>query len=186
MPASQALKLETNVAVPMRDGTILYADIYRQRAQGHTCLAATDTLPIRPCPSRCTCWTPLKAAKRGYAVVIQDTRGRYTSEGEFYAFRDDIHDGYDTVEWAASQPWSLGKVGMYGNSYVGATQWLAAIAPESRPPTTTKGGPYQGGAFALGFNVSWTLANLTLANFQSLAARKSRSRQSAGAAGPGG
>ena len=71
---------------------------------------------------------PLKAAKRGYAVVIQDTRGRYTSEGKFYAFKDDIHDGYDTVEWVASQPWSLGKVGMYGSSYVGATQWQAAKA----------------------------------------------------------
>ena len=93
---------------------------------------------------------PLKAAKRGYAVVIQDTRGRYTSEGKFYAFKDDIHDGYDTVEWVASQPWSLGKVGMYGSSYVGATQWqaakacpphLAAIAPKSRPPTTATGRP---------------------------------------------
>ncbi len=55
---------------------------------------------------------PLKAAKRGYAVVIQDTRGRYTSEGEFYPFRDDINDGFDTVEWAAAQPWSSGRVGM--------------------------------------------------------------------------
>ena len=116
---------------------------------------------------------PLKAAKRGYAVVIQDTRGRYTSEGKFYAFKDDIHDGYDTVEWVASQPWSLGKVGMYGSSYVGATQWQAAKAcPPHLAAIAQSHGlqlprrVHQGGAFALGFNVSWTLGNLTLANFR--------------------
>ena len=131
---------------------------------------------------RCYRAEPISLSSRySYAVVIQDTRGRYTSEGEFYAFRDDIHDGYDTVEWVASQPWSLGKVGMYGNSYVGATQWqaakscpphLAAIAPRVTASNYHEGWTYQGGAFELGFNVSWTLGNLTLANFQSLAARK--------------
>jgi putative CocE/NonD family hydrolase len=124
---------------------------------------------------------PLRAARHGYVVVIQDTRGRYTSEGEFYPFRDDIHDGYDTVEWAASQPWSSGKVGMYGSSYVGATQWqaakscpphLVAIAPRVTASNYHEGWTYQGGAFELGFNVSWTMGNLTLANFPSLAARK--------------
>ena len=181
MPASHALKIETNVAVPMRDGTILYADIYRPEGPGPYPVLLQRTPYDKTMPLSLHMLDPLKAAKRGYAVVIQDTRGRYTSEGEFYAFRDDIHDGYDTVEWAASQPWSLGKVGMYGNSYVGATQWLAAkscpphlaaIAPRVTASNYRDGWTYQGGAFALGFNVSWTLANLTLANFQSLAARK--------------
>ena len=181
MPASQALKLETNVAVPMRDGTILYADIYRPEGPGPYPVLLQRTPYDKTMPLSLHMLDPLTAAKRGYAVVIQDTRGRYTSEGEFYAFRDDIHDGYDTVEWVASQPWSLGKVGMYGSSYVGATQWqaakacpphLAAIVPRVTASNYHDGWTYQGGAFALGFNVSWTLGNLTLANFQSLAARK--------------
>ena len=174
MPASQALKIETNVAVPMRDGTILYADIYRPEGPGPYPVLLQRTPYDKTLPLSLNMLDPLKAAKRGYAVVIQDTRGRYTSEGEFYAFRDDIDDGYDSVEWAASQPWSLGKVGMYGNSYVGGTQWQAAkacpphlnaIAPRVTASNYHEGWTYQGGAFALGFNVSWTLGNLTLANF---------------------
>jgi len=123
---------------------------------------------------------PLKAADQGFAVVIQDTRGRYTSEGEFYAFRDEPLDGYDTVEWAAAQPWSSGKIGMFGSSYVGATQWLAAttqpphlsaMMPRITASNYHEGWAYQGGAFELGFNISWTMLQLTLANFQNLAAR---------------
>jgi len=64
----------------------------------------------------------------GYLVVVQDTRGRYTSEGEWYPFLHESNDGYDTVEWVAALPNSNGKVGMMGGSYVGATQMLAAIA----------------------------------------------------------
>ncbi len=104
MPASHALKIETNVAVPMRDGTILYADIYRPEGPVPYPVLLQRTPYDKTMPLSLHMLDPLKAAKRGYAVVIQDTRGRYTSEGEFYAFRDDIHDGYDTVEWAASQP----------------------------------------------------------------------------------
>ena len=70
----------------------------------------------------------VKGASRGYVVINQDVRGRYTSDGEWYPFLHESNDGYDTVEWAASLPYSNGKVGMYGGSYVGATQMLAAIA----------------------------------------------------------
>src|SRR5262245_32222677 len=82
------------------------------------------------------------------------------------------HDGYDTIAWAAAQPWSTGKVGMFGLSYVGATQWLAAIttppALATIVPVVTasdyhEGWTYQGGAFELGFNASWTLSNLAFA-----------------------
>ena len=116
MPESQLLKMETNVAVPMRDGTILYADIYRPDGPGPFPVLLQRTPYDKNMPLSMIMLDPLKAARNGYVVVIQDTRGRYTSGGEFYAFRDDINDGYDTVEWAASQPWSSGKVGMYGNS----------------------------------------------------------------------
>ena len=120
----------------------------------------------------------MRAASHGYAVVIQDTRGRFASEGQFYPFLNEMDDGYDTVEWCASQPWSTGKVGMFGRSYVGATQWLAALA---RPPSLAaivpgitasdyhEGWTYQGGALQWGFAVSWTLSQLTLANLDAIA-----------------
>ena len=177
MPDSTNLKMETNIAVAMRDGVTLYADIYRPDGEDlyPTILQRTPYDKTNSLTN--TMLDPIRAAKAGFAVVIQDTRGRHASEGEFYAFRDDIDDGYDTVEWAATQPWSNGKVGMYGASYVGATQWLAAT---SRPPhlvtivpTVTAsnyhdGWTYQGGAFELGFNMSWTLLQLTLANFKNV------------------
>jgi putative CocE/NonD family hydrolase len=182
MPDSVSLRVETNLPVKMRDGIVLYADVYRPDSPGPFPVALQRTPYDKGAAGSMTNLDPMKAARNGYAVVIQDTRGRYTSEGEFYAFRDEINDGYDTVEWAAAQPWSTGKVGMYGASYVGATQWLAAVA---RPPHLAaivpnvtasnyhEGWAYQGGAFELGFNVSWTLLQLTLANFGALSSAKS-------------
>jgi hypothetical protein len=72
-----------------------------------------------------------RAVARGYAVVIQDVRGRYASDGDFEPYRNEGRDGYDTIEWAAAQPWSNGSVGTFGLSYPGAVQWLAAV--ESPP-----------------------------------------------------
>ena len=177
MPESASVNVQTNLSVPMRDGTILYADVYRPQGSGQFPVLLQRTPYNKETAATMSNLDPMRAAKNGYAVVIQDTRGRFTSEGEFYCFRDDINDGYDTVEWAAAQPWCTGKVGMYGASYVGATQWLAAL---TRPPHLTAilpnvtasnyhdGWTYQGGAFELGFNVSWTLNNLTLANLQAI------------------
>ena len=182
MPEFVSVKVESNVAVPMRDGTILYADVYRPDELGPFPVLVERTPYDKSGPLTVPQLPPLKAAGKGYAVVVQDTRGRFASEGEFYCFRDDILDGYDTVEWAAAQPWSSGKVGMFGCSYVGATQWLAAVA---RPPHLAaivpnltasnyhEGWTYQGGAFELGFNVSWTLGALTLANFAKASSQKS-------------
>ena len=181
MPDSVSLKMETNLPVKMRDGIVLYADVYRPDGPGPFPVVLQRTPYDKSAPGSFTNLDPLKAARNGYAVVIQDTRGRYASDGQFYCFRDEVNDGYDTVEWAAAQAWSTGKVGMYGASYVGATQWLAAL---SRPPHLTtilpnvtasnyhEGWTYQGGAFELGFNVSWTLAQLTLANFGAISSVK--------------
>ena len=181
MPHSVSLKVETNLPVKMRDGIVLYADVYRPDGPGPFPVVLQRTPYDKSAPGSFTNLDPLKAARNGYAVVIQDTRGRYASDGQFYCFRDEVNDGYDTVEWAAAQTWSTGKVGMYGASYVGATQWLAAL---SRPPHLTtilpnvtasnyhEGWTYQGGAFELGFNVSWTLAQLTLANFGAISSVK--------------
>ena len=175
MPDSVSLKVETNVAATMRDGTTLYADVYRPDGPGPfpTILQRTPYDKTSGLASQML--DPMKAAKAGFALIIQDTRGRYTSGGEFNCFIDDINDGYDTVEWAAAQPWSSGRVGMIGASYVGATQWLCAItrpphlvaiAPNVTASNYHNGWTYQGGAFELGFNASWTLLQLTLANFK--------------------
>ncbi|MGQ4809646.1 Cocaine esterase [Candidatus Entotheonellaceae bacterium PAL068K] len=173
MPESVVITLERHVPATMRDGTVLYADIWRPRAAGQYPVILSRLPYNKEHPnSIASRFIPWRAAEQGYVVIFQDTRGRWTSDGTFYPFRHEIADGYDTVEWAAALPYSNGKVGMIGASYVGATQWLAAF---DRPPHLTaiipaitasdyhEGWAYQGGAFELGFNVSWTAANLGLA-----------------------
>lgn len=166
------ITLDPDVPVPMRDGTILYADIYRPANVAPVPVLVKRTPYDKSLPLiRMLSLDPLLAATRGYAVMIQDTRGRYRSEGEFYPFRDEASDGYDTVEWAASQPWSSGRVGMYGGSYNGATQWLTAVAsppslvtmfPTFTPSDYHDGWVYQGGAFSLGFSLYWALYSFTV------------------------
>ncbi len=174
MGQETTIKTEVGVAVPMRDGVVLHADVYRPESDAKlpVLLQRTPYNKNMP-PARTAALDALRAASHGYAVVVQDTRGRYSSGGEFYPFRHEIEDGYDTVEWCASQPWSTGKVGMFGRSYVGATQWLAAlsghpalaaIAPGLTASDYHEGWTYQGGAMAWGFAVSWTLSALTMAN----------------------
>ena len=168
--AESSIVIDKDVPVPMRDGSVLRADVYRPATPGKYPVILQRTPYNKNLLAGVVLMLDVvRTASEGYAVVIQDTRGRYASDGEFYAFRDDISDGYDSVEWCAAQAWSDGKVGMYGASYVGATQWLAAI---SAPPHLKaifplitasdyhEGWTYQGGAFALGFNASWTLARL--------------------------
>ncbi len=106
---------EQGVVVKMRDGTVLRADIYRPKAEG--------TFPVllerTPYDKNGSSGFGLRAAALGYVVIVQDVRGRYTSDGEWYPFKNESSDGYDTVEWAASLPYSDGRVGMFGGSYVG-------------------------------------------------------------------
>src|SRR5206468_5641232 len=68
-----------------------------------------------------------RAVQCGYAIVIQDVRGRYASDGKFRPYENEGRDGYDTIEWAAKQSWSNGNIGTFGLSYPGAVQWLAAV-----------------------------------------------------------
>ena len=159
--ANGAVIIERNVPAKMRDGVILRADIYRPKAEGKFPVLLTRT----PYNKTGEISLGVKAAERGYVLIAQDTRGRYASEGEWYPFKHESQDGYDTVEWAASLPYSDGKVGMYGGSYVGATQMLAAIAnpphlsgifPDVTASNYHNGWTYQGGAFEQWFNESWT------------------------------
>lgn len=119
--------IEKNVAVPMRDGVILRADVRRPKASGRypVLIFRTPYDKNEGDPDNERSFND--AVKRGYAMVIQDVRGRYASAGEFTAYQNEGKDGYDTIEWAARQSWSDGRVGTFGLSYPGAVQWLAAV-----------------------------------------------------------
>jgi uncharacterized protein len=117
---------ETDVAVPMRDGVVLRADVLRP-GQGGPFPVLVYRTPYGKHVDRFAYTTFENAVKRGYAVVVQDVRGRYRSEGEFRPYENEGRDGFDTIEWAARQPWSNGAVGTFGLSYPGAVQWLAAV-----------------------------------------------------------
>jgi hypothetical protein len=159
-PAS-GVAVERGVAMKTRDGVTLRADIYRPAGEG------TFPVLLQRTPYNKDYGADFghKAALRGYMVVVQDVRGRYTSEGEWYPFKHETADGFDAVEWAAALPGSNGKVGMWGGSYVGATQMLTAIGhpphlagicPVVTASNYHENWTYQGGAFEQWFDESWT------------------------------
>ena len=159
---------ERNIEIPMRDGAVLRADLTRPDADGPFPTLLERTPYNKDGGSEVGIGAPEFFAQRGYAVLIQDVRGRFASEGEFYPFRDDgagvRRDGYDTIEWLAAQPWCNGRVGTIGGSYSGATQYRAAL---SRPPHLRamfvrqcsadfqREWVYRDGAFELGFSLYW-------------------------------
>ena len=115
-----------NVPVTMRDGVVLRADVMRPADTGKFPTLVYRT-PYGKDAARSEYTTFKNAVARGYAVVIEDVRGRYHSDGEFRPYENEGKDGYDTIEWAAAQTWSNGRVGTFGLSYPGAVQWLAAV-----------------------------------------------------------
>ena len=129
-PVGGAVQVDTAAAVPMRDGVVLRAHVWRPAAGGRVPVLVTRTPYGRGEDATASGFIG-EAVARGYAVVVQDVRGRYESEGEYEPYRHEGRDGYDTIEWAARQPWSNGVVGTFGLSYPGAVQWLAAV---ERPP----------------------------------------------------
>jgi putative CocE/NonD family hydrolase len=153
--------VQRNVAMKTRDGVTLGTDIYRPAGDGMFPVLLQRT----PYNKANETEFYRRAALRGYLVVVQDVRGRYSSEGEWYPFKHETEDGYDAVEWAAALPHSNGKVGMFGGSYVGATQMLAAIGhpphlagicPIVTASNYHENWTYQGGAFEQWFDESWT------------------------------
>jgi uncharacterized protein len=118
--------LDKNVAVPMRDGVILRADVLRPAGAGKFPVLVYRT-PYGKDAAQREYTTFENAVSRGYAVVVQDVRGRNHSDGDFRPYENEGRDGYDTIEWSAAQPWSNGRVGTFGLSYPGAVQWLAAV-----------------------------------------------------------
>ncbi len=150
----------------MRDGVVLRADVRRPAGDGRfpTLVYRTPYGKHRAATGE-TIFE--RAVERGYAVVMQDVRGRYASEGEFEPYRNEGRDGFDTIAWAASQPWSNGEVGTFGLSYPGAVQWLAALesppALKAMVPAMTYSTPenffYSGGVFDLSW-VPWIWNNI--------------------------
>jgi hypothetical protein len=149
----------------MRDGVRLEADVWRPAEAGRF-----PTLVYRtPYDRKRSADSSLvrAALARGYAVVLQDVRGRYGSAGVFLPYVHEGRDGYDTIEWAAAQPWSTGEIGTFGLSYPGAVQWLAAV--ESPPhlkamvPAMTFSSPrnffYAGGVWDLSW-LRWIWDNI--------------------------
>ncbi|MGH7310753.1 MAG: CocE/NonD family hydrolase [Candidatus Rokuibacteriota bacterium] len=119
-----------NAMVPMRDGVHLAVDVYRPARAGAFVATPLPALLERTPYSKDAAdrveTNGLWYAERGYAVVLQDVRGRYRSEGTFSFLTQEPADGYDTIEWIAGQPWCNGKVGTLGLSYAGWTQVTAA------------------------------------------------------------
>ncbi|MEH7096052.1 CocE/NonD family hydrolase [Neobacillus vireti] len=162
--------VEKNVPCKMRDGVVLYADIYRPNREGTFPVLLTRLPYSKDLPHYSHRYLDTnRLVENGFVVIIQDVRGRFQSAGEFQSFRQEGNDGYDTVEWAASLPYSTGKVGMFGMSYYGYTQLmaaskkpphLAAILPAMTLNDQRNGALYRNGVYQLGFSETWTLESI--------------------------
>jgi hypothetical protein len=171
MSGGFGIVIAKDVMVPMRDGIRLATDVYRPAREGELVGGRFPTV---------VCITPYDKAERryteiadffvphGYAVVLQDLRDRHRSEGTKEYFHSATphtgRDGYDTIEWIATQPWSNGRTGMVGSSYAGITQirtalesppHLTAIWPDVAPTNVYENQTREGGAMQL--HMFWAL-----------------------------
>lgn len=156
------VKVEKNVRIPMRDGVTTSVDIYRPDAEGRF-----PAILVRSPYSNNTEPNIAQSkfyAERGYVYLYEDVRGKYDSKGDFYPFRHEPNDGFDTDEWIGKQPWFNGKLGTRGGSYTGFTQWgqairgskfLTAMAPQVTTPDIYGNWIYIDGAMNYAFALSW-------------------------------
>ncbi|MFI5709365.1 CocE/NonD family hydrolase [Kribbella sp. NPDC051620] len=163
IPHTAAVITEEDICVPMRDGTSLRADLWRPDVSRPVPVLVSRT-PYDPIIAHAAL-QPDRLAAEGFAVLVQSCRGRFGSEGSWSYIHSEVEDGYDTVEWAALQTWSNGRVGMFGQSYGGNAQWLAAqatpphlevIAPEACAADYWEGTFDSGGTFRLALRIGWT------------------------------
>ena len=165
-------RLLRNVKVPMRDGVQLATTIYLPLAAGRY-----PSVLMRTAYNRTAVQDDFFPS-HGMGLVVQDCRGRYDSEGDFYPFIHEAKDGFDTLDWIGRQPWSNGAVGMFGDSYLAATQFYAAtegspclktLNPRFMTSDCWKRAYYCDGAFSLGLTWSWLCfecnARVSEANF---------------------
>lgn len=164
-------RIQRDVRAIMRDGTNLSADVYYPGMEGVFPVLLMRTPYDKRLPQTIVYQHPAWYARYGYIVVVQDVRGRYASDGRFTPYFQEAQDGFDTVEWASKLPGSNGRVGMYGFSYAGAAQLLAAgespsrlrcIAPGFTASDFYDGWTYRGGAFELAFILSWVVQSLAV------------------------
>ncbi|MFF4595869.1 CocE/NonD family hydrolase [Amycolatopsis sp. NPDC001319] len=162
-PPTPLVITEHDIRIPMRDGVLLRADLWRPAEPDRHPVLISRT-PYSPSMVTAAL-NPHRLAAAGFAVLVQHCRGRFGSGGTWSYVHSDVEDGYDTVEWAAGRPWSDGRVGMFGQSYGGSTQWLAAqtrpphlevIAPEACAADYWEGTFDAGGTFRLALRVGWT------------------------------
>jgi putative CocE/NonD family hydrolase len=162
---------------PTINGVRMATEVYRLKGATGRSPVVLQRTPYNRFPpgagNVCNSGTHIYLAERGYVALNQDVRGRFRSDGVMDAMQQEAADGYAAVEWAAAQSWSTGKVGMFGGSYVGLTQWqpaihtpphLAAIAPMITASEYHDHWTYVNGAFDLWFAQSWML--LTFAGEQ--------------------
>lgn len=168
-----------DVFVPLPDGTRLATDVV-VRADGERHPVVLVRTPYARAGLRAV-HDPVELARDGWAVVLQDVRGRVASEGQFDAMRQEGPDGAAVVEWCAAQPWSSGRVVMTGASYNGWVQWaaarrrpkgLAAISPTITTPYSERSWFKEGGAFKLGAWATWAMAMATSGNHGTKAAER--------------
>ncbi len=169
--ARYQVEVTKNVMVSMRDGVRLAADLYRPEGAGNKLPVILIRTPYNKDSIDYVTGPAKFFAGQGYVVVTQDVRGKYHSEGEFAVQMADAQDGYDTIGWAATQPWSTGKIGTYGCSYMGEVQFLASklrhpnhitmIAQSASGATGSAGGfytnwgTYEGGTLTLSALFGW-------------------------------
>ncbi|MEV0006069.1 CocE/NonD family hydrolase, partial [Micromonospora sp. NPDC050980] len=163
--------MERDLPVPMPDGVVLRADVYRPPGPGPFPVLLMRTPYDKTVAQSVAYRHPVWLARHGYLVVVQDVRGRYASGGDFEPYHQEADDGAATVEWAAALTGADGRVGTYGFSYGGAVQLLAAAA---RPRGLVCAAPaftssdffddwtYVGGAFNNAFIISWVMQMLAL------------------------
>jgi putative CocE/NonD family hydrolase len=165
---SAGVRADFDVPAIMRDGVALRANVFRPDDDG---VGRYPVLLMRlpygkDLPLGSSLLNPALAARRGYIVVVQDVRGTFTSDGVFDPMRNEENDGADTIAWAAGLPGSDGRVGMFGGSYMGFTQWAAAreapAALKAMAPLITWDDPNEGvftrnGVFELGLEGSWLM-----------------------------
>jgi len=161
---TSGVTVDFDVPATMRDGAVLRANIYRPSGEGTWPVLLTRLPYGKNLPVGSAILDPVQAARRGYVVIVQDTRGCWASEGDWYPFMSEADDGVDTIAWAAALPYADGQVGMYGASYFGFTQWAAAVqqppALRALVPSVTwansaDGMTSRGGAQEFGLGASW-------------------------------
>src|ERR1700716_399954 len=104
MEPEQTVTVDLNVPAPLRDGTVLRANVYRPAGGGRRPGLLTPRPYGKALPLGASVLEPVQAARRGYVVIVQDTRGRFSSEGDWEPMRNESEDGYDPVQWAAPPP----------------------------------------------------------------------------------